>query len=535
MSAPVLILELESDRLFLVEAKLSGLKPRVLRVHSVARPDARADTPAEPARDDPNAGESADELGAWIRAQLDEHGFRAKQAIVAVSRAHIVTKHLDPPAESLSATERHEMIRLQMSRQASLTSADSVIDYTQAPGDGAITAAAMPAERVARRQRVAKAAGLRLTGILLRSAGLRALLHEPPADSPTGAADRDGGADAGSPRLVVAPGVGSVEILIVADGEIVFSRSIAAEDSSREAPEALARRLAVEAARTVVSFRVALGGADVTGATVIAGEPLARSLTAALSERLDIPTRAVAPEQLIDFDDAVAQQDRAPAAPLAGLLLCAKKKLPVLDFANPTAPPDTRASLRQAVLVGLLLIIVLGGAGYLLAQDRLASERAALEVIKADHAGAQSKWVQAQLDAARLGHIRAWSDSGIDWLAHLAAVIEDAPDPESAALTELSAELRATAAFQAGKQIGDPDAWRSDSTLVFRIAGIARDRHHAQAFRQRLLESDQLTVSSQGPEVENRFAFVVSTDRPGPVPPSTDAPQPEQTGEGVKP
>lgn len=521
MSAPVLILELESDRLFLVEAKLSGSKPRVLRVHSAARPDARSGSSSEPARDDPNADESADELGAWIRAQLDEHGFRAKQALVAVSRAHIVTKHLDAPAESLSATERHEMIRMQMSRQASLTSADSVIDYTQASGDGAITAAAMPAERVARRQRVAKAAGLRLTGILLRSAGLRALLQDDQTEQDTGATGHTDDAAPGSPRLIVAPGVGSVEVLIVADGEIVFSRSIAAEDSTPQAPEALARRLAVEAARTVVSYRVAPGGADVTGVTIIAGGPLARALTTALSERLDIPTRAIAPEELIDYDDAVAQQDRAPAAPLAGLLLCAKKKLPVLDFANPTAPPDTRATLRQAVLVGLFLMIVLGGAGYLLAQDRLASEQAELETIRADHADAQSKWVQSQLDAARLGHIRAWSDSGIDWLAHLASVIDKAPAPESAALTELSAEIRATAAFRSGKQIGDPDAWRSDSALVFRISGIARDRLHAQAFRQRLLESDHLSVSSQGPEVENRFAFIVSTDQPGPESPPT--------------
>jgi Tfp pilus assembly PilM family ATPase len=532
MSGTVLVLEVESERLLVIEAELRGGRPHVRRAISTDVPAGAAvpaGTTAEPGQDEPAR------TGAWLRALLDEHGFKARRAIVAVSRAHVVTKRFDDAGGSLSPTERHQMIHLQMTRQASLTSGESVIDYTVSEPGGVVTAAAMPAERVARRRAVAKAAGLRLAGIRLRSAGLRALLSQQASTA---------GGVAGDDRcgLVVAPGVGSVEILIVRDGEVVYSRSIATDgaDSTDSGSDdgAVARRVAVEAARSVVSFRVAPEGADVMDVTVVASAALGARLAAEIGERLDLPVRTLEPSEVITFDDGVAETDRFRAVPLAGLLLCARGPRTALDFANPAAPPDTGATARQAVLAGLFVVIVLGGAGYLFAQSRLADERAALASLQTDHDDAQSRWVDAQLTGARLGHARAWTADNIDWLAHLGAVIERLPAPTDAALGELSAEISRRAVFQPGGAIGDQAAWTTESALSIRVTGVARDRLDAQGFRERLLETEAFTVSSQGPEVENRFAIVITTDRPTPEPetaptetaPTETAPTESRTG-----
>lgn len=506
MTTPTLVFDLEGDRLLAVEADLRGDTVRVRRAVHAVRESADAE------RDDPDA------IGRWIRGVLDDNGFRAKTAIFSVSRGEVLIKRLDAPADTLSVAERHEMIRLQMSRQASLTSAESVIDYFSTGEDGegngnAVTAAAMPAERVRWRREVARAAGLKLAGIRLRSAGVRAMLSRTDPDH--------------RPTMVIAPGLGSVELLVIASGRLVFSRSIDTPlpmTTDRRAHEHFAERVAVEASRTWVSYRVSPEGEEVERLVVLGAEPLAGALADAASERLELPPEVVTPGDLLGSDDDIPPVTLTPAVPLAGLLLCRPMRIPVLDFANPTEAPDTRAGLRQGVLAGMFVLIVLIGAGYLFAQRRLDDERAALAALQNDHADARDRYVEAQLAGARLGHMRAWSDQTVDWFSHLDNIVTQMPEPTVGVLSKLSVELPHSASFKPGSRLNDPLAWSSDSSAVFSVAGRVRERDHAQAFRERLLVSRLYNVVSQGPEVEDRFALRIVSDAP-------TADTPDQNGE----
>ncbi len=485
-----LVFDLEAGRLLAVEVDVG--RNNAVRLRHAVRADIEGD------ENDPQ------QVGRWLRAVLDENGISAKSAIFSVSRGEAFIKRLEPPAGVLSRAERHEMIHLQMSRQASLTSAENVIDYFAIDGDdGPIAAAAMPAERVRWRREVARAAGLKLEGIRLRNAGVRAML---------GKADHDARS-----AMVIAPGLGSLELLVIESGRLVFSRSIDAAlpmSTERRALEHYAERVAVEASRTWVSYRVSPDGREVERLVVLGAEPLAGTVARAASERLELPHEVFTPDAFFRADESIDPLVLTPAIPLAGLPLCDSLRIPVLDFANPTKPPDTRAGLRQAVLASVFVLIVLVGAGYLFARNRLDDERAALTVLREDHNKARDRYIRAQLAGARLGHMRAWADRSIDWFEHLDAVIAKMPGPTEAVLSKLAVEISHRAVFKEGARLNDPAAWSAESLLTISLAGRVRNRAEAERFRQRLLDSGIYTVTSQGPEVEDRFALQVVTGAP---------------------
>ena len=485
-----IILDLEANRVLAVEATLSGGRVNVVRAFTAEAPVSIRET------SDP------EEIGAWGREQLDEHRMKSRSAIVAAARAEVLVKRLEAPADALSRTERHEMICLQMSRQASLTSASSVIDYVDSdPSEdraGFVVASAMPTERVRARTETAKAAGLRLEGIRLRTAGVRALIVEE--------------LDADRPTLLVNPGVGSVELLMLVGGEIVSSRSIAVPmPPPGDGPSAYAEKIAVEASRTLVSFRVTDAGGEIDRAVVLAGGDTGSALAEAVGERMRLPAQTLDPASLIDFDEGIDTRDYPAIAPLAGLLLCKPRGIRAHDFANPTAPPDTTAGLRQGVLAALLVIVVLAGMGYVM--GRRAIGRAELRQAQAKEAYEQAigKYVDAQLGGARLGHIRAWSADEIDWPAHLRNIVGLLPDAESVALGQFAVRLDATPRFEAGEQLKSPEAWGTSSVMTVTISGMARERDRIGQLRERLLNTGVYTVSSQGPEVEDRFSLQIAT------------------------
>lgn len=485
------ILELEGDRMLAVEARVRGDRVAVSKViHATRGSDGSSD---------------AEAVGAWVRGMLQEHGVRTTRAIIAVSRGELMVKRIDLPSGELDATERHEAIHLQMERQASLSGGEQIIDYI--PEDegsgGGVLAAAMAAERVAWRRSMAKAAGLRLAGIRPRSAGIRAVL------GPTLAGR--------GPALVVAPGVGSVELLVISGGKPVFARSIDATmpgSLDRDTLEAFAERIGVESSRTWMSFRVSPTGEDVERVVVVASEPLGSALSESVSTRLDLPAEVVSAGSLLEVEDGLDSRSLTATPALAGLLLCESRGVPVLDFANPRGAPDTRATLRQAVLAGVLGVIVIGGAGYLLAQQSLASQRSSLEALREANKQAQDRYVAAMLEGARLGHLRSWTDQRIDWMGHLASIVDRMPTPEEAALADLSLELSQRVRFKANATLNDPGAWAGESGGVIKVGGVVRDRRRVQEFRERLLSEGGYVVTSQGPEIDDRFAFQIVLPAP---------------------
>lgn len=508
-----IVLDLEADRVLAAEVSIARGRARVVRAFESSMPEGFG----EPGQ--------ADQLGAWIRERLDEAGMKSRSVVIAATRAEVLVKRLDVSAGSLSAHERHQMVHLQMSKQASLGAGTSVVDYVvgdaltipddeergdgRRPGGGAeagfVVASAMPAERVSMRTETARAAGLKLAGIRLRTAGVRALVSDE--------------LDADRPTLLANPSVGSVELLMLVGGQVVSSRSVAIDLPCPGSDEsAYAERVAVEASRTLVSFRVMDHGGEIERSIVLAGGGVGSALTRAIGERLGLPAQSLDPATLVEFGDSVSPRLYPALAPLAGLLLCGPRGIRAHDFANPTRPPDTRAALRQGVLAAMLVLIVLGGAGYVLGLRAINDAERDRARAKDAYESAVQKYVETQLAGARLGHIRAWSDDTMNWPAHLETIVGAMPDAESVALGQVAVRLGSTPRFESGKQLSNADAWSAARLMSVSLGGVARDRAHIAELRQRLLDTGLYTVSSQGPEVEDRFAIQVATAIPSPVP-----------------
>ena len=384
-------------------------------------------------------------------------------------------------------------------------------------GSGFVVASAMPAERVDQRTETVKAAGLKLVGIRLRTAGVRALVSQE--------LDND------RPTLLVNPSVGSVELLMLVGGQVVSSRSVAVGlpgpgESAGQATGGYADLVAVEASRTLVSFRVMEHGGDIERAVVLAGGAVGRALADALGQRLEIAAQTLDPASLVEFDEGIDPGLHPALAPLAGLMLCGPRGVRAHDFANPTRPPDTRAALRQGLMAAVLALVVLGGLGFVLGKRAIADAERARTKAKAAVEDAAVDFYDTQLRGARLGHITAYADSSMDWPAHLETIVALLPDAESARLGEMAVRLDSAARFESGKQLKDQAAWSASPVMSVSIGGVARDRAHIAALRQRLLDSGLYTVSSQGPEVENRFALQIATAATSP------APEDDQPGDG---
>jgi Tfp pilus assembly PilM family ATPase len=497
-----IVLDLESDRVLAAEVSVAKGRARVVRALACDVPES-----LEP---------GAEPLGAWIRERLDEAGMTGKSAVVAATRAEVLVKRIEAPTDSLGPAERHQMVHLQMSKQASLAAGSSVVDYVEGePGgdadDGStfVIASAMPAERVEQRRETVKAAGLKLNGIRLRTAGVRALVSEELDD------DR--------PTLLVNPSVGSVELLMLVGGQVVSSRSVAIGlpgpmESGSQAAGVYAERVAVEASRTLVSFRVMEHGGEIERAVALAGGALGTALEQALGERLGLPAQTLDPATLVEFAESIEPRLHPAFAPLAGLMLCAPRGLRAHDFANPTTPPDTRAALRQGLMAALLALVVLGGIGFVLGKRAIADAERARTKAESALGDAADDFYETYLNGARLGHISAFTDDSMDWPAHLETIVGLLPDAESAMLGEINVRLESTPRFVSGKQLKDQEAWVASPVMSVSIGGVARDRAHIAALRQRLLDSGLYTVSSQGPEVENRFSLQIATAATSPAP-----------------
>ncbi len=262
---------------------------------------------------------------------------------------------------------------------------------------------------------------------------------------------------------------------------------------------------------------------------MLAGGGVGTALAEALGTRLGLPAQTLDPATIVDFDDGVDDRLHPALAPLAGLMLCGPRGVRAHDFANPTRPPDTRAALRQGVLAAMLAIIVLGGIGYVLGQRTLADAKRERDLAKDAYEDAVGDYIETQLTGARLGHIRAWTDDTMDWPAHLEAILATLPDAESAALGQLAVRLESAPRFEPGEPLKDPEAWSAARAMRVSISGAVRDRAHIADLRQRLLDTGLYTVSSQGPEVADRFSLEIAT---GLLSPKTDTDDRDGAAEG---
>lgn len=456
------------------------------------------------------AGTDGTAIGRWMGEVFEEHALPKGRVVVCVPRSDVVMKVLSlPPAGGGKGLVGHDadlpaMVRLQMLRQLTLPSEGTAIDFVMLPEDGAgqrrVLAAALPSDRRAWLNEVARAAGIRVRHIGLTSAGLAAAVAEI-------GARRDG------PVLAMAAFGPSVEMVIVENGVMTLSRSIEVYGLGEEPDGAAIERLAIECQRTWASHSASRAG---LAGVVCLGGGAWRALAERCGRALETSGQAMEAAPGIRLSKSLQGAEPSWVLALAGVLLSRGLGRPMLDFANPRRAPDRSARTRQLALLGLMLVVVAGVAMFIVADKKLRSLRqdlASLEGTQRELAGKVSEY---RVLHARVNDLETWTKASPDWMAHLAGVGAHLPDPSVAQLSQISGAATGGAVFTPkGSYPGG--AWDARVQVVLGLDGKMEDRGPIAGLREALLNMGDYTVMSKGADVPASFSLELSTSLRAPT------------------
>ncbi|HYE01750.1 MAG TPA: hypothetical protein VD963_00805 [Phycisphaerales bacterium] len=519
-------LDLENNRLVAVGGAVEGGQLRLIGWTIADRPATMA-------------AEEAPDFGAWIAAELKRAGLwaaaRRGGIVFAVPRAEVVLKRIGLPG-AVTGAELPSLVRLQMLRQLTVSGESAAIDFIPLdlparPARGtpaesrtsAVLAGALQGDRLAWRQSLARAAGLKVARVGLRSEGAAALLAE--------GAQRRGGATLG-----IALGGGSAELLVVEEGQLVFAR---ATDLFRTEPggdaEGFAQRLAVEAKRTLMSYRGNPEAAPLEAVVVLGADETARLVAERCEEALGLRAHTTDYPAFVAAPRTMPPGARTALAPLVGLLAEPVTGRPVLDFAAPRRAPDVAAARRQRALLAAAALVILGGSGATLARLDLARRQDELDQLKAGWAESAPRHAAYLRARARLDHLRQFVASEADWLAHLEELSRAMPDTRLAVLDRLDATGRVEVVFKPKERRQLPGgSWETRFRGLIQLSGSASRRDVADALRARLVQDQRYTLQTRGADTPDRFDWVLVTASPRPLPPEA-APAPNGAAAAAEP
>ncbi len=467
----------------------------------------------------------AEVFGKWLRSQLESAGMAGSRLVVAVPRGEVVLKRLKlprPPGdEGVAESALAGMVKLQLTRHLTVAVEGTAIDFapiaTETPAAGPamadVLAGALPGDRLRFLQSVAREARMKLHKVRLRAAGAAELLAEVSRVK-------------GKAVMGIVVGWASIEFVVVDQGRLVFARAggfglaTPAAPGEDETEGAFARRVAVEAKRTWMSYRVGQDSAQVEAVVVVGEGPLAAEVGQRCGAALELPWEHAAWPESVTFPRTMTEHDRLVAAPLIAL---AEGHEAMLDFANPRKPPDPGAARRQRILAAALGLIVICGVSYVVGAERLSGLRWQAAEKEEERATLLAAYEKYLLKDARLKHIEHWNGAGVDWLAHMRWLSDQMPDPSVAQLDAFTGELGAAVVFEP-KDPRRPaytgGVWRTDQRAEFSLGGRVETRELANDLRARLVNAKFYIVKSRGPDVEKRFDFVVQTSSALPVEPA---------------
>jgi Tfp pilus assembly PilM family ATPase len=450
-------------------------------------------------------------VGAWIGKELDRAGLPKSRLVFAVPRGEVVLKRLRlPRGEGVGETELAGMVRLQVTKQLTMPVQGTAIDYTpleQAGGEGgtvAVMAAALPGDRMKWYGAVVAAAGGRIDRLGLSSAGVAALL--------AGVSQRHTG-----PVMAVSAGGRAVEFVVVKDGQLDFARS--ADVGTGEGGDAgLVQRIAVEAKRTWMSYRVGEESAEVDAIVVAGDGALAEEIGRKCGEAMEMPWKVAHAPAGVELPGDMPEADRLMAAPLIGLLAEEASSRATLDFAHPRKAPDLAAARRQRVLMAALGLIIIGGGAYVYGYMRLGDLQSKLRDAEQKGKVLNQQWSAYLKDDARLQHLEEWTRAKVDWVSHLEYLSRQMPDPKQALLDQVSGAMRADVVFTPKDGKYDKEGWGVKQAATFTIQGHSKQRGIANDFRDRLVFSGVFSDSgTKGADTQDQFSFELVTSRPTPL------------------
>jgi len=492
-----IVIELDGPRLSALRADVKSGTIHVRAWHA-------ATCPSSVDRTDEKA------LLAWASGELKSWKLGRGRLVCSVPRAEVVLKRLHlTGAAAASDDDRAGIVSLQMGRQLSLSMQEPVVDYVPMRDDGDapvldVLAGALPSSRLEWLRSLARATGLKLHRVGLRSEGVGTLV--------AGASPDDSGAVLG-----VGIGASTTDFVVVEHGELRFARSAdTGRDSGSSEPARIVEQVAVEAKRTWMSYRMASDSLSVERVVALGQGAIAEGVVERCGRELELPASAIESPSLIEYDEEIGRTERAASMALVGLVAQEVLGAQTLNFASPRRAADTSAATRQRALVGVFALIVIAGGAYLFATSELQS----LERERKRLAGEQAELLEAYYDAlrrrARAEHAEHFMETGVDWIAHLRWLSETMPDPNDALANQFRASMEPSVTFSP-RVVEDEQGrravrftggrWSHAQRVGIVIEGEVRSRPIADALRSRLLDSGVYSVETRGPDDERSFSF----------------------------
>lgn len=477
------------------------------------------------------AGVSAADVarfGAWVGEQLQAADLPRGRVVVVVSRADVVLKVLTvPDAEGgMSETELGAIVRLQMLRQLAVAPEGTSIDFAPLGPAGAggrrVLAAALPADRAAWIRAVAKAGGLTIRRIALRSSGAAVLLAE--------VSQRLDG-----PVLGVVQAGSGAELVVIEGAELAAARWVELPRETPEERDLLPERLAVEVKRTWIASRGPDSPAEPARVIVIGPGHAAKSVAQRCGQVLGVAGDSVGTPSLVTISqEGLTEEQHAALLPLGGVIAEVVLGRRLLDFSRPRKQPDTGAKTRQLALAGALGALLVCGGGWIVADRSLGGLRREISALQATQKELVNELAQRRLTEARLNDLEGWSGARVDWTAHLSEIAAALPDARIAPLDVVSGRSTGDVTF-APKGAYPGGSWGKRLDASLDVAGKTIDRQAASGLREALLNRGVYTVTSQGADTPDRFALRLRTSvgtPPSPAPTEQAKPKPD---EGPKP
>ena len=418
-----------------------------------------------------------DAVGRWIAEQLGAHHLDATRAVVAVNRDHAVVRTLFLPTRDLD--EVPEMVNLSMKRDLPIDADDAVIDFIVVGSDDANTevlACAVPCSIVERVRKVASIAGVSISRISLRCFGTASLMNS--LRQSTGRA-----------VLGIDLGEDGFEFVVAQDGRIGFTRGVEVRPGSSGIDETIV----TEVRRSWISHRLSeREEEEVAVGFLFAPFDLSNRLERWIGEATGLDITSISSHPRVRIPDDFP----GDAWPLAGLLLREGLHEPTIDFNAPRKAPDLAARRRRRLMLagGSLLISALFG--WTIGNIQLNRERAVNDDLEGKARVALGEYHRNRRDRLRVEHLEAWAGVGNDWMDHLSAFRDFAPDPTTVVLDGFTGSF----VVDPVRFDGDSKKFSVESEVVIQLSGEGTDRVTTDRLRTSIVESDDYLLRSTGSE-----------------------------------
>jgi len=505
------VIDLDHDRLTVATIVRKG-KSCVLRSWaSVSRPEGL----------DPS---DAGAMGRWISECMGKAAKRGRVLISLPRREAVLKRVVCPPG--VREDEVPGVVQLELHRQLAVGLEEASIDYIPLDaakkrekgekaeaGDGpAVLAAAVTGPRMAFFKEMAKAAGIKPAAISLRTLGMLELAgREPEA--------LDGSV------LAIAVLPSSTEFAWISGGRLVTARPgevRTPETDDAESRERFAARLAVEARRTWVAARSASEPGVSEAVLVLGADGIASRVAERCGDSIGVAARAVGLPGWIKIDpkNGPADDELARLLPLIGLAVAPQPRL--LNFLDPRKGPDRSAKYRMGALAAGFGLIVLGGGGWVFANQELSRLNARLSVVSDNNRQFTEQYIEQLLLQARVEHLEARAGLAPDWMAHLDWISRRMLSTEELLLSQLQGSATSELSYTPRRGGGPLDGqWNTGREVRVSISAIPRGEAGAAVLeRQRsmLIAGGGYRVSTQGPDTGSAFTLNLRSGLVAPIP-----------------